>query len=633
MNDAYAATLALRATGVLADFNRAGVLSAADVHVARRLGALGGEPDEQVLLAVALTVRSTRHGSVVLDLDTAEQTTSPDADVDEAAPTAPLTWPTDWAQRCAASPLVGGPVQLRGSRMWLTRYWEQEEQVADELLARTARLPVDLDPARLSASLLRLFPDPGDADQRTAAAVCALSRVSVLAGGPGTGKTTTVSRLLALLREQHPHLRVALAAPTGKAAARLEEAVRSSTRALAPSDAALVGDLAATTLHRLLGWRPDARSRFRHDASNRLPADVVVVDEASMVPLTMMARLLEALRPSARLVLVGDPDQLASVEAGAVLGDLVDGARQPARTARMAAALEQVLPPAATATAIATAAEATGAPDTPHARLRDGIALLATNRRFSSGGAIAELAEAVQRGDAEKALGVLRSRDRDVVFEEVGDDSPLTEDHLRGLRSDVVTAGLALERAAAEGRAADALDALERHRVLCAHRTGPRGVQHWSSLAARWVAEASGRDLYAVGHRAGEPLLVTENDYEVGLYNGDTGAVVSTPSGLVAVFGRGGEPVTVPLARLGSARPLHAMTVHRSQGSQFDRVSIVLPAAGSPLATRETLYTAVTRATSGVRVIGSAAAVAEAVDRPAARATGLRERLASAQNA
>ena len=148
--------------------------------------------------------------------------------------------------------------------------------------------------------------------------------MSVLAGGPGTGKTTTVSRLLALLREQHPEWRIALAAPTGKAAARLEEAVRSSTASLPAEDRARLGELPATTLHRLLGWRPEARSRFRHDRTNRLPFEVVVVDEASMVSLTMMARLLEALRPTTRLVLVGDPDQLASVEAGAVLGDLVD---------------------------------------------------------------------------------------------------------------------------------------------------------------------------------------------------------------------------------------------------------------------------------------------------------------------
>ncbi len=329
----FESALALRATGLLASFNQAGILSAADVHVALRLGRIGGETDSAVLLAAALVVRSTRHGSVVLDLATAEATTSPDADLESDSAVVEVTaleWPDDWVARCAASVLVGGPLRMSGSRLWLARYWDQEEQVAAELLERSAVSPADLDTAVLSAGLARLFPGAGDLDQRAAAEACALSRVSVLAGGPGTGKTTTVSRLLALLREQHPEWRIALAAPTGKAAARLEEAVRSSTASLPAEDRLRLGELPATTLHRLLGWRPEARSRFRHDRTNRLPVEVVVVDEASMVSLTMMARLLEALRPATRLVLVGDPDQLASVEAGAVLGDLVDAGSQVA---------------------------------------------------------------------------------------------------------------------------------------------------------------------------------------------------------------------------------------------------------------------------------------------------------------
>ena len=293
MRSAFAATLALRAEGLLADFNRAGILTAADVHVATRLGALGGESDEAVLLALALVVRSTRHGSVVLDLDTAEATTSPDedrdGDRDDGPPDADsvLAWPENWQARCAASPLVGGPLRMLGPRVWLARYWDQEEQVARELLQRSTELPDDIDLDLLAAGIGRLFEPGDDDDQRLAAAVCALSRVSVLAGGPGTGKTTTVARMLALLREQHPGCRIALAAPTGKAAARLEEAVRSSTAALPAEDRARLGQLSAMTLHRLLGWRPQARNRFRHDRSNRLPMEAVVVDESSMVSLTL----------------------------------------------------------------------------------------------------------------------------------------------------------------------------------------------------------------------------------------------------------------------------------------------------------------------------------------------------------
>ena len=594
---AHDARLALRAAGLLADFNRAGILTAADVHVAQRLGRLGGETDEAVLLAVALVVRSTRHGSVVLDLSTAEATTSPEVDEDGAEVDAPveLGWPRDWSGRCVASPLVAGPsgdgpLRMHGTRLWLARYWDQEEQVATELRERSAVAPDDLDTSVLTAGLDRLFPEGKDADQRSAAQSCATSRVSVLAGGPGTGKTTTVSRLLALLREQHPQWRVRLTAPTGKAAARLEEAVRSSAATLPAEDRDRVGELSATTLHRLLGWRPEARSRFRHDRTNRLPAEVVVVDEASMVSLTMMARLLEALRPSTRLVLVGDPDQLASVEAGAVLGDLV------------------------------------------HASSRVTVAGLTTNRRFSAESGIARLAAAVQDGRGEDALAVLESADApEVELVTVADDSPLSGlsvEQLRGVRADVVASGTALHAAAAAGDAPAALAALDAHRLLCAHRRGPRGVTHWSALAARWVADVHPVLPRADGRYAGEPLLVTANDYEIGLYNGDTGVVVDDGrGGLVAAFGRGGDPVVVPLVRLGAVRPLHAMTVHRSQGSQFERITVVLPPAGSPLGTRETLYTAVTRATTHVRVIGSPGALVEAVGRPAARATGLRERL------
>ena len=343
---AHSPELALRATGLLAELNAAGVLSAADVHVARRLGALVEETDERVLLAAALTVRSTRAGSVVVDLATVADHGRPRRRRGRRR--------TSRCRAGRAALAVGGRVgrrvrrqphdvrprgpaaAARGRGSGWPATTRRSSRSSTSCAAGRRRLPDDLDLDRLPAGLDRLFPRAADADQRLAAAVCALSRVSVLAGGPGTGKTTTVSRVLALLTEQHPTWRVALAAPTGKAAARLEEAVRSSAAGFASEDDRRhVEQLAGVTLHRLLGWRPGSRSRFRHDAGNRLPVEVVVVDEASMVPLTMMARLLEALREGTRLVLVGDPDQLASVEAGAVLGDLVDRTSLGARTAAM----------------------------------------------------------------------------------------------------------------------------------------------------------------------------------------------------------------------------------------------------------------------------------------------------------
>ena len=322
--------------GLLAVFNRAGVLNPADVHTAETVCRIGQDIDERVQLALALTVRALRNGSVCIDLRTVHTTAFDEAE--SAIDIAELPWPEpdEWIEACKASPLVadgadqpgGRPLRLADGLLYLERYWQQEELVRVQLQRRFAAAAPEIDQSRLSAAFPRLFDHeglaPGEADrQQLAAAVSALSRVSVLAGGPGTGKTTTVARLLALLRDQPgPALRIALAAPTGKAAARLEEAVRAATAQLQPEDQRRLGDLTASTLHRLLGWLPSNRSRFRHDATNQLPHDVVIVDEMSMVSLTLMARLLEAVRPSARLVLVGDPDQLSSVEAGAVLADI-----------------------------------------------------------------------------------------------------------------------------------------------------------------------------------------------------------------------------------------------------------------------------------------------------------------------
>lgn len=622
------ANLALRATGTLAPFNQHGILTAADVHIASRLAALLHEPNESVILALALTVRSTRQGSVVLDLSTVAQTT-PDNEESETLATPALPWPEpeEWATSCQASTLTNGPeapLRQKGNLLWLTRYDAQEQLVADEFLARTTTLPRDLDLSLLHAGLDRLFPAPADLDQRLAAAVCALPRISVLGGGPGTGKTTTVSRLLALLREQHPEWRIALAAPTGKAAARLSEAVARSAATLPNADQERVRGLESLTLHRLLGWQPGTHSRFRHDHANRLPFDVVVVDEASMVSLTMMARLLDALRPTTRLILVGDPDQLASVEAGAVLADIV-GSEQPGmRTSLFIAELDEVMPSHGSILAETT----------PARRVRDGVALLTTNHRFDASPAIGNLASAIRAGRTDDALDVLRSGAAGVELVEIRDNAPPGVDALDVIQREVVTWAAHLRAAALTGDHDTALRALDSHRLLCAHRRGPRGVIHWDALAKRWATGPS-RDTplqHVDGHYPGEPLLVTSNDYELGLFNGDTGVVTAAvdsarPGSLCAWFGRAGEPVPVPLVRLGGVQSAYAMTVHRTQGSQFGRVTVVFPSASSPLATRESLYTAVTRAADHVRVIGSIESIRTAIATPISRATGLQARL------
>ncbi len=622
--DPYDVRLAVRASGLLRDFNRAGVLSAADVHVAQRLGRLGGETDEQVLLAAALAVRGVRLGSVCVHLPRVHETVTVDEDAQTEADALGWPEPAGWLAACADSALVSAgngdgadaagqacPLRLVGDLLYLDRYWRQERVVRAELDARTAQPPPTPDPAALRTALVGQFPgDPPDR-QRLAAAMAALQSVTVVAGGPGTGKTTTVARLLAVLRGlPGAPPRIALAAPTGKAAARLQEAVRAESSA---HDLGL-DDITAATIHRLLGWRPGSRSRFRHDRDNRLPYDVVVVDETSMVSLTLMSRLLEAVRPDARLVLVGDPDQLASVEAGAVLGDLV--ARPPASSAQAPVHLDDV----------AGADLDRGEADS--ALLRSGVVRLRTVHRF--GAEIGALAGAVRDERPTEALDILRGS-QTVSFVEVeggtaeraGQPAASALDAVRG---DVVSAAVALAAAARRGDVSGALDLLERHRLLCAHRRGPYGVTSWSRLVERWVATAAD-DADEGEWYVGRPLLVDANDYELELFNGDTGVVVAREGrGPVAAFLRGDEPLLVSPTRLSAVQTVHAMTVHRAQGSQFDAVTLVLPPPDSPLLTRELLYTALTRARSHVRVVGTEEAVVRAISRPIVRASGLRRR-------
>jgi exodeoxyribonuclease V alpha subunit len=549
----------VEAEGLLRTFAHGGVIETADVQVAQRLTALREEADDRVALAVALVVRALRGGSVCVDLRSVEE---------EVAI-------ADLVAAVQASPLLGDPpiLRLNGDLLYLDRYWLEEQQVCDDVLAMMAAKPQGEVP-----DTTRLFP-AGYEEQRTAAEVALSQGLTVLTGGPGTGKTTTVARLLALLVEQakgrDARLRIALAAPTGKAAARLQEAVQLEVAKLDPSDQEALIGLHATTLHRLLGSRPDTSARFRHHRGNRLPHDVIAVDETSMVSLTMMARLLEAVRPETRLVLVGDPDQLASVEAGAVLADLVDGLGE------------------------------------------EKIAALKTSHRF--GESIGELATAIRVGDADRAIEVLRAGGEHIEWME-------TADPREKLRKVLVRHAVALRTAALLGDEEAALQTIDGHRLLCAHRRGPYGVQHWNRQVERWLTEETGEPIWSSWY-AGRPVLVTANDYGLGLYNGDTGVTVVRDEALRAVIGGSGETLRFATSRLADVETMHAMTIPKSQGSQADEVTVLLPQEDSRLLTRELFYTAVTRAKERVRVVGSEEALRAAIERRAVRASGLAQRL------
>jgi exodeoxyribonuclease V alpha subunit len=598
-------------------YQEAGVFTPADVQTAVAVCRLGGETDDRVLLAAALTVRALRQGSVCVALNDYEQLV---ADIAAAGPAAAaLVWPPGDAvlAELRASPLVTGsdrgplrPLTLAdsdgGPLLYLDRYFRQENTVRDWLSARDQSRP-DVDPVRVAALLEELFvsergtPTPAADRQRLAAAVAATEWTTVLTGGPGTGKTYTVARILALLTRLHGKgLRVALCAPTGKAAATLTEAVAAQAGGLGLDDPP-----AAATLHRLLG-ATRAGSAFRFNAANPLPYDVVVVDETSMVSLTLMARLIEALPPCTRLILIGDPDQLTSVDAGAVLADLVcRPVTRPENPLLQQISGADLAPDAS--------GEEQALDDTERAALRRGVVRLQRGRRFDW--EISQLADAVRAGQADTALQVLSAG---------GAVSLLTAGGIGEIQAAVVSAGTDMVMAARGGDAGAALEALRRHRVLCAHRDGPAGRERWAALARDWITGGQRRfgDFYP-----GQPLLVTANDYDLKVFNGDIGVVIERDGALAAVIERGGSPLVVEPSVLADVQTAYAMTIHRSQGSQYASVSVILPDNESPLLTRELLYTAITRAQQQVRIVGTPEVIAAAVSRQVQRASGLRRRL------
>ncbi|MFT3887015.1 MAG: exodeoxyribonuclease V subunit alpha [Arachnia sp.] len=559
----------IAATGVLAAFCDAGMLSLVDFHLARRVGDLAGEADPLVQLAFALAVRELRLGSVCVDLATAAQELRPEVDgeagdIDPA--TLPWPEPAAWVALVARSPAVAGPgdptgaFRLDGTLLYLDRYWRQERRLADLLRARSAADPG----APVAAPAL---PDALDEHQRAAIFAALSHTTTVITGGPGTGKTTIVGQLLAALAPAAP--RVALCAPTGKAAARLLTAVGGAG-----------GSTWGGTLHRLLGLRPRS-AETEYGPENPLPFDVVVVDETSMVSLELMALLLGALSPATRLILLGDPHQLRSVEAGAVLAD------------------------------IESAHDLVRAPGGAIARLV---------HNYRSGEQINHLADAILAGDAEAAR---RAIDEGPAVELLPFDGATDPTALATVRDDAREIAEGVRERAARGDGAAANAWLGRHRILCGHREGPFGVAHWARSVRGWLAgQLPG---YGFEGRAyvGQPLLIQRNSDLFS--NGDTAVVVAQEDGetLLAAVDRPEGLLTVSPALLDDAADLHAMTIHKSQGSQFDRVSVVLPPVSSPLLTRELLYTAVTRAHDAVRLYGSWEALAAAIATPARRASGL----------
>lgn len=510
--------------------------------------------------------------------------------------------------------LPGGPrrplVLDPQGRLYLGRYFDFEQRLAGALMARSG-VPVDL--ATLPPGLLdQLFPPrPGAGPdwQKLAVALALEQRLTLISGGPGTGKTTTVVALLACLLAVEPDLRIALAAPTGKAAARMIEALAARAGSL---PAALRERLPtqAHTVHRLLGVTPEA-GRFRHHAGHPLAVDVLVVDEASMLDLALATRLVEAVPPQARLVLLGDKDQLSAVEAGAVFAELsARPALSPAARARLAALT-------------GIPAEAIMPPPAPPGALADCVVWLTESHRFAGDSGIGRLAALIRDGQGAAALACLAAGDPGLAW--LREEAPI---------------GPALEagyqpylQALRDGADLPALfAAFDAFRVLCPLREGPQGVEATNQALARWLRSrlAHPRDPGPPSPWfPGRPVMVLRNDPTLGLFNGDVGLTLADDKGELWVHfpdGAGGSR-PYPPARLPEHETALAMTVHKAQGSEFDAVLVRLPDAPARVMSRELLYTAVTRARTHVTLAGPATVIEAAVATPTRRYSGLRDRL------
>lgn len=638
------------AAGALArvdELAAAGVLSSLDRHLAHAVFALEGA-DELVALGAALASRAVQLGHVCVDLSR--------FDFDQLAPPGVLTpgvWPS--AERLlealgqsplvsrlgdgAASANVPTPlvIDARG-RLYLQRYARYERTLAAVLLERAQRVSLANLPL-LRDGIQRLFgertgPDTGAArsDNKSAhalaACVATLHALAVICGGPGTGKTTTVVKILALLQEQalargERPLSVLLLAPTGKAARRLAASVHAGLAALPVSDAVKAAiPNEAYTIHRALGG--GTSGRFRHDADNPLPADVVLVDEVSMVDLALLYRLCIAIRPQAHLILQGDKDQLASVEAGAILGDIYEPHAAAEWSTEFAADVREL-----TGQSLPAEREGRG--------LADCLVSLDESFRYRADSGIGRLARAINAGDGSGALAILRGKpgallERDLPHE-VERDAELFEPRVDASGVDASLGEL--ERRATLGYAPfiackdpkEKLERLGQYRVLCAHRQGPRGVEQQNRNVEEWLTRAGLIDTVGTFYE-NRPIIITQNDYTLGLFNGDVGVVVRDEHDRLRVCfeGQGGLRMLAP-GRLPPHETVFATTVHKSQGSEFDGVSVVLPDTISALVGRELLYTAVTRARRRVDLFGPADVIRSAIARTVQRPSGLRDAL------
>lgn len=508
-------------------------------------------------------------------------------------------------------------------RLYLHRYFDYERRLARRLMELAASPMKNIaDAAALRDRLNALF--AGNAMrlgqrvdwQKIATALAMLRKLVIISGGPGTGKTTTVVNLLACLLGQDPDCRIKLVAPTGKAATRMRDAIRARSRHLPSEIAARLPD-EAFTIHRLLGVAAGSDA-FRHHAGNPLPIDVLVVDEASMLDLALATRLLDAVPDDARVILLGDKDQLAAVEAGAVFSEICADPSMSDETRERVAQLAGI--------ASKRIVPALPVERTP---LRDSVVWFSDNYRFASDSGIGRLAALVNAGNSAQAVTWLREdTGASVTLIEDGGRVPQATTMARAQKGYVVLCDAMRSRTGL----AEIFTAFGRFRVLCAEREGARGVAGMNEALSRWFRATLEHPLDR-GSRSpwypGRPVMVLRNDYVLKLFNGDVGIVLPDDAGnlMVQFPDADGTFRAIAPARLPEHDTAFATTVHKAQGSEFDEVLLVLPSKASRVVTRELIYTGVTRARNSVVIASDTEVLAQSVDARTSRHSGLIERM------
>ncbi len=595
-----------------------GYLSEIDFYFAKFISDISEINNEDIFLGAALASMVTREGNVCLDLNSyAFQDGSGGFRCPELLP---------WRNKLLSSRAVGVPNDFAPlilddkNRLYLYRFWKNERQVADFIKKAVVNNNMPVNKALLKAGIKRLFPEKIKDEinwQKIAGVVPVFKKFTVISGGPGTGKTTVIAKILAIIIEQfidrrggetEKNLRIFLAAPTGKAAARMSESIIEAKKSLACDEQVkdlIPGD--ACTIHRLLKAVKNSYGFF-YNAANLLPADLVIIDEASMVDLAMMHSLVQALPENAALILVGDKDQLASVDAGSLLGDICDRNNMHEFSDSFSAKINY---------AIGDKCFASKNQSRCGSALSDSIITLKKNYRFAAAGGALELASAVNNGRADKALELIKTR-KNLNWKSIE-----TVDELYESLSKII-----IEKYDNFFKTDDpkkALEELNRFKILCPVKKGPFGVEGVNRLAERILLKAS-KHHHMPGIKL--PVIITNNDYRLGLFNGDIGVIMNDADESYAFFNdSSGLLKRFFPQRLSEYETAYAMTVHRSQGSEFDDILLLLPDRDSPILTREVIYTGVTRARHNISIWGTEDILKASILKKIERTSGLRDAL------